>query len=144
MKPNVYIYILVMAGVTYLIRMLPLVLVKKEITSPYVKSFLYYVPYACLAAMTFPAILTATAGGIISGAAGLIRGADRSLSRKEPSYGCIVCVCSSVCGREDYGIFDVNNMKCLPALLLAEPGFLRYKKLLRNVYVRKNGLLFRK
>ena len=121
MKPNVYIYILVMAGVTYLIRMLPLVLVKKEITSPYVKSFLYYVPYACLAAMTFPAILTATAGGIISGAAGLI--VALIVSRKEPSYGCIVCVCSSVCGREDYGIFDVNNMKCLPALLLAEPDF---------------------
>ena len=59
MKPNVYIYILVMAGVTYLIRMLPLALFKKEITSPYIKSFLYYVPYACLAAMTFPAILTA-------------------------------------------------------------------------------------
>ena len=72
MKPNVYLYILVMAGVTYLIRMLPLVLFKREITSPFVKSFLYYVPYACLAAMTFPAILTATAGGIISGAAGLI------------------------------------------------------------------------
>ena len=69
---NIYIYILVMAGVTYLIRMLPLVLFKKEITSSYVKSFLYYVPYACLATMTFPAILTATAGGIISGAAGLI------------------------------------------------------------------------
>ena len=66
MKPNVYLYILVMAGVTYLIRMLPLVLFKREITSPFVKSFLYYVPYACLAA------LTATAGGIISGAAGLI------------------------------------------------------------------------
>ena len=62
MKPNVYLYILVMAGVTYLIRMLPLVLFKREITSPFVKSFLYYVPYACLAAMTFPAILTATAG----------------------------------------------------------------------------------
>ena len=70
MKPNIYLYILVMAGVTYLIR--PLVLFKREITSPFVKSFLYYVPYACLAAMTFPAILTATAGGIISGAAGLI------------------------------------------------------------------------
>ena len=69
---NVYIYILVMAGVTYLIRMLPLVLFKKEITSPFVKSFLYYVPYACLAAMTFPAILSATAGGILSGAVGLI------------------------------------------------------------------------
>lgn len=62
MKPNIYVYILVMAGVTYLIRMLPLVLFKKEITSSFVKSFLYYVPYACLAAMTFPAILTATAG----------------------------------------------------------------------------------
>ena len=61
-----------MAGVTYLIRMLPLALVKKEITSPFVKSFLYYVPYACLAAMTFPAILTATAGGILSGLAGLV------------------------------------------------------------------------
>ena len=57
---NVYIYILVMAGVTYLIRMLPLVLFKKEITSPFIKSFLYYVPYACLAAMTFPAILSST------------------------------------------------------------------------------------
>ena len=61
-----------MAGVTYLIRMLPLVLFKKEITSPFVKSFLYYVPYACLAAMTFPAILTATAGGILSGVVGLV------------------------------------------------------------------------
>ena len=61
MKPNVYIYILVMAGVTYLIRMLPLALAKKEITNPFIKSFLFYVPYACLAAMTFPAILSATA-----------------------------------------------------------------------------------
>ena len=46
MKPNVYIYILVMAGVTYLIRMLPLALAKKEITNPFIKSFLFYVPYA--------------------------------------------------------------------------------------------------
>ena len=64
MSNNVYVYILVMAVVTYLIRMLPLALSKKEITSPYVKSFLFYVPYACLAAMTFPAILTATASVI--------------------------------------------------------------------------------
>ena len=69
MSHNVYIYILVMAGVTYLIRMLPLALSKKEITNPYIRSFLYYVPYACLAAMTFPAILTSTAS-IISGAVG--------------------------------------------------------------------------
>ena len=72
MNHNIYIYILVMAAVTYLIRMLPLALSRKEITSPFVKSFLYYVPYACLAAMTFPAILTATAGGILSGLAGLM------------------------------------------------------------------------
>lgn len=69
MSHNVYIYILVMAGVTYLIRMLPLALSKKEITNPYIRSFLYYVPYACLAAMTFPAILTSTAS-IVSGAVG--------------------------------------------------------------------------
>ncbi len=69
MSHNVYIYILVMAGVTYLIRMLPITLIKKEITSPFVKSFLYYVPYACLAAMTFPAILTSTSS-VISAAAG--------------------------------------------------------------------------
>ena len=60
MSHNIYIYILVMAAVTYLIRMLPLALSRKEITSPFIRSFLYYVPYACLAAMTFPAILTAT------------------------------------------------------------------------------------
>ena len=67
MNHSVYVYILVMAGVTYLIRMLPLVLFKKEITSPFVKSFLFYVPYACLAAMTFPAILTAPSSGMIAG-----------------------------------------------------------------------------
>lgn len=69
MKPDVYMYVLVMAAVTYLIRMLPLALAKKEITSPFIKSFLYYVPYACLAAMTFPAILSATAS-VISAAVG--------------------------------------------------------------------------
>lgn len=71
MKPNVYLYILVMAGVTYLIRMLPLVLFKREITSPFVKSFLYYVPYAWSCCYDFQAILTATARNI-SGAAGLL------------------------------------------------------------------------
>lgn len=69
MKPNIYLYILVMAVTTYLIRMLPLVFTKKEITNRFIRSFLYYVPYACLAAMTFPAILSAT-GSIISAALG--------------------------------------------------------------------------
>ena len=60
MTPNVYLYILVMALVTYLIRALPLVLIRKEINSRFIRSFLYYVPFATLAAMTFPSILTAT------------------------------------------------------------------------------------
>ena len=57
---NVYAYILLMALVTYLIKALPLTLIRKEIKSKFIKSFLHYVPYATLAAMTFPAILHAT------------------------------------------------------------------------------------
>ncbi|ODA42286.1 AzlD domain-containing protein [Desulfosporosinus sp. BG] len=61
MKGNIYLYILVMAGVTYLIRLIPLIFMRKEIKNVYLKSFLYYVPYVTLAVMTFPAILSATA-----------------------------------------------------------------------------------
>ena len=104
MKPNIYVYILVMAGVTYLIRMLPLVLFKKEITSSFVKSFLYYVPYACLAAMTFPAILTATAGGILSGVVGLV--VALIVAYKEKS---IIRMCGGVYCRKNHGICDVNR-----------------------------------
>lgn len=71
MNHNIYIYIFVMTAVTYLIRMLPLTLIRKEIKSTYIKSFLYYVPYVTLAAMTFPAILSATAN-IWSALAGFI------------------------------------------------------------------------
>ncbi len=60
MHHNVYIYIAVMAGVTYLIRMLPLTLIRKEIKNKFIRSFLYYVPYVTLAVMTFPSILSAT------------------------------------------------------------------------------------
>lgn len=60
MKNNIYIYILVMAVVTYLIRLVPLTLLRKEIKNVYIRSFLYYVPYVTLAVMTFPAILSAT------------------------------------------------------------------------------------
>ena len=57
----IYLYILVMAGVTYLVRMIPLVLFHKKIKNRFVRSFLYYVPYACLTAMTIPDILYSTA-----------------------------------------------------------------------------------
>ncbi len=57
---NTYIYIFAMAAVTYLIRVLPLTLIRGEIKNKTIRSFLYYVPYVTLAVMTFPAILSAT------------------------------------------------------------------------------------
>ncbi|MGN0594501.1 MAG: AzlD domain-containing protein [Hominimerdicola sp.] len=66
-----FIYLFIMAGVTYLIRALPFVIFKGEIKNKFAKSFLYYVPYAVLSAMTFPAVIFST-GSIISAVAGLI------------------------------------------------------------------------
>ena len=63
--------IIVMALTTYVIRMLPMAIFRKKITNIRVRSFLYYVPYAVLAAMTFPAIFSST-GTKISAAAGCI------------------------------------------------------------------------
>ncbi len=60
MEHNIWIYLLVMAGVSYLIRMTPLALIRREITNRHLRSFLFYVPYATLAVMTFPAIMEAT------------------------------------------------------------------------------------
>ena len=65
------IYILIMAGVTYLIRMLPFVLFRKKIESRFVKDFLYYVPYAVLSAMTVPAVFYAT-DSILSAVVGVV------------------------------------------------------------------------
>ena len=62
-------YLLVMAGVTYLIRMLPLAAIRSKVKSPFVRSFLYYVPYAVLGAMTFPAVFSAT-GSLTASAIG--------------------------------------------------------------------------
>lgn len=58
--PSFFLYLLVMAGVTYLIRMLPLAFFRRRIRSRLVRSFLYYVPYAVLTAMTVPAIFYST------------------------------------------------------------------------------------
>ena len=68
---SLYTYIFAMAVTTYLIRMLPLTVFRKPIKSRFIKSFLYYVPYACLSAMTFPAILYDTTY-IYSGLAALV------------------------------------------------------------------------
>lgn len=64
-------YLLVMAGVTYLVRVVPFILINKKIENRFINSFLYYIPYTVLAAMTFPAILYAT-GNIVSAVAGLL------------------------------------------------------------------------
>ena len=74
MNGNMYIYILIMGGVSFLIRCIPLTLIQKQIKSRFIRSFLYYVPYVTLAVMTFPAIITATQSPI-SGACALVVGA---------------------------------------------------------------------
>lgn len=58
---TILIHLLIMASVTYLIRMAPLMLIRKKIENRFIRSFLYYIPYAVLAAMTVPAIFIATA-----------------------------------------------------------------------------------
>ena len=59
MTHNIYLYILVAAAVSFLIRVLPLTLIRKKIKNTFIRSFLHYVPYVTLAVMTFPAITTA-------------------------------------------------------------------------------------
>ncbi|MBO6230859.1 MAG: AzlD domain-containing protein [Ruminiclostridium sp.] len=66
---SIAIYIAVMAGVTYIIRMVPFTFFRRKIKSRFLKSFLYYIPYAVLSAMTVPAIFFAT-GSIVTAAAG--------------------------------------------------------------------------
>lgn len=73
MTHNIYVYLAIMACVTYAIRVLPLTLIRKQIKNRFLRSFLYYVPYITLAVMTFPAIVNATQSPA-AGAAALIIG----------------------------------------------------------------------
>lgn len=73
MSGNTYIYIFVMAAVSYLLRVVPMTVMRKPIKNRFVKSFLYYIPYVTLTIMTFPAIITAT-GSYVSGVAALVIG----------------------------------------------------------------------
>ena len=87
-------YLLVMAGVTYLIRMIPLVAVDKRLDNRFVRSFLYYVPFAVLAAMTVPAAFYST-GSVVTAAVGFA-----------------VAVALSLCGR---GLVTVALAACAAA-----------------------------
>ena len=69
--PYFFVYLLIMAGVTYLVRALPLLLVRRKIENRFIRSFLYYVPYAVLSVMTVPAIFYST-GSLISAAIGTL------------------------------------------------------------------------
>lgn len=89
---KIYLYVLVMALTTYLIRALPLTLLKKPIGNRFLKSFLHYVPAACLTAMTFPAILYAT-DHVISGALGLAVAVVLALKKKS-----LIVVAVASCG----------------------------------------------
>ena len=70
MRPEILLYIFAMALTTYLVRMIPFTAFRKKIESRFARSFFYYIPYAVLAAMTFPAIFYST-GSILSAAVGL-------------------------------------------------------------------------
>lgn len=91
---TIYTYIVTMALTTYLIRVLPLTMLRKPIRSRFVRSFLHYVPYACLTAMTFPAILYDTTC-IISGIAALIVGIVLSFRGKSLLTVSLAC-CGAV------------------------------------------------
>ncbi len=93
MSGNAYIYILVAAAVSYLIRILPLTLIRKPIENVFVKSFLYYVPYVTLAVMTFPAIVQATSSPI-AGIAALVIGII--ISFMGAGLLPVACVCCAV------------------------------------------------
>ena len=92
------LYVLVMAVVTYLIRMLPFTLVRKKITNVYVKSFLHYVPYAVLGAMTFPAGIDST-GNVYTALVGVIVALVLAfLNRSLLTVAVASCISAYICG----------------------------------------------
>ena len=98
MEKNIYLYIIIMATVTYAIRVIPLAFIRREIKNTFVRSFLYYVPYVTLAVMTFPAIIKDTQSPM-AGALALVVGiatAWRGLSL----FHVACCCCAVVFGAE--------------------------------------------
>ncbi len=86
------VYLLLAAGITYLIRLLPLVLIKRQITNRFLLSFLHYIPYAVLAAMTIPACFYST-GSILPAAVGFAAALVLGWYRKSlPIVAAAACV----------------------------------------------------
>jgi len=97
MKHNIYIYILVITVTVFLVRVLPLTLIRRPIKNKFIKDFLYYVPYVTLSVMTFPAIIDAT-NNYIAGLISLILG--------------------SIAAYKEMGLFKVTVICCLTVLIL--------------------------
>ena len=96
MKNNIYIYLAIMAGVTFLIRVLPLTLIRKPIKNKFIKSFLYYVPYVTLAVMTVPSIIEAT---------------------ENPLSGLLALIVGIIAAWFGAGLFKVAVLCCIVALI---------------------------
>ena len=97
MKHNIYVYILIAGLTSYLIRVLPLTLIRKPIRNVFLKSFLYYVQYVTLAVMTFPAIVEATQSPL-SGFLALAAGAILSWHNKSlPLVAAVCCLTVFIC-----------------------------------------------
>lgn len=104
------IYLLAMAGVTYLIRMLPLVLIKKKIENKFILSFLHYIPYAVLTVMTIPAVFSSTAH-IISAIFGFIAALIAAWRGKSlPVVAAVACVAVL--------IYELAGQYLLPQILI--------------------------
>ena len=94
---NNYLYILLMAITVFLIRVLPLTIIRKPIKNEFIQSFLYYVPYVTLAVMTFPAIVDAT---------------------ENPIAGIVSLILGIISSYKDFGLFKVTVICCLTVLIL--------------------------
>ena len=97
MQHNTYIYLGIMVLTTFLIRVLPLTLIRKEIKNKFIRSFLFYVPYVTLAVMTFPAIMDAT---------------------QNPIAGLVALVCGIVAASFGLGLFPVACVSCVVVFIL--------------------------
>lgn len=90
---SIYLYIAAMAVTTYLIRLLPMTLFRKPLKSRFLRSFLHYVPYACLSAMTFPSILVST-DSLVSGIAALMTAIFLAYRGKSLIVVALSCSCA--------------------------------------------------
>ena len=98
-----WIYLLIISGSTYLIRTIPFAAITRKIKNRFIRSFLYYIPYTVLSAMTFPAALYAT-GNVIAAAAGLIVAVFFAIKGKSLTF-----VATFSC----LSVFVVEHLMCL-------------------------------